>query len=228
MEIVKPLPFKKKKSSLVLFGTAHEMYAFAREHVFANRRKEYETSRDSILKASKVEVSEHWFFREYVWCVHVAGFSAARVSKFYQKLLVAHNIEDDGGAYIQPSQGNVIKGEAMERVYAVWRNRAKAATVQKTRQLLVDVGWPTFKVKFVADRDPGKIGQLPFMGPALSRHLARNLGNVNVVKPDVHLNRLADKYGFESAEAMCKAVSDDPPGMTDLIIWYAAQDHGTI
>lgn len=225
MEIVKP-DQTIVKTPLSSFATAREMYAFARSHVFSKRRMEYERSRDSIVAASKAAITEHRFLREYVWCVHVAGFSAARVSKFYPRLVVAHGIEDASGGFIPTTHFNVIKD--MAQVFEVWRNKAKAKAVQSTRQMIADLGWDAFNQEFVAGAQPGRLGKLPFMGPALSRHLARNLGNMEAVKPDVHLNRLAAKYGYQSAEAMCQDVSTEPAGMTDLVLWYAARDHGTL
>jgi 3-methyladenine DNA glycosylase/8-oxoguanine DNA glycosylase len=61
----------------------------------------------------------------------------------------------------------------------------------------------------------------PFIGPVTQYHLARNLG-FNVVKPDVHLVRLAKKFSFEDADALCSAISREVglrKGLVDLVLW---------
>ena len=65
---------------------------------------------------------------------------------------------------------------------------------------------------------------LPFMGPATSYHLAKNLG-LDVVKPDRHLLRITDVTGYQSPYEMCcdiAKVTSDKLSVIDLVIWRFA------
>jgi len=76
------------------------------------------------------------------------------------------------------------------------------------------------------------VGTLPFMGPIIRYHLARNIG-VDCVKADRHLVRLAIKYGYTQEEKkieeltkdvtrMCQDLSIDfglRIGTIDVILW---------
>lgn len=63
----------------------------------------------------------------------------------------------------------------------------------------------------------------PFIGKITKYHLARNLG-FDVAKPDVHLQRLTNLFGFESANELCKFISKatgDRIGVVDFVLWRA-------
>ena len=86
-----------------------------------------------------------------------------------------------------------------------------------------------FRKRYLDARDPLAIQNIAFMGPALSMHLARNLGAVQLVKPDVHLVSLAKNFGFYTANDLCVGASESclhmadwPLGKVDLLLWYAA------
>jgi hypothetical protein len=214
------------RRSLLSFSNANELYEFAVDHVRKFRQREFDTTWSQILAASSRSVEDqgaHFFFKEYTWCVYVSGFRAAHVSKRFKELLQAHEIEDAQGTYLEPK----LVSADMSKIRAVWKNKAKATAVVKTRIECATRGWPTFSRVYASTRTPIQLSFLPFMGPALSHHLARNLGNLNVVKPDVHLIRLASHYGYKSALEMCQDVSIDPPGKTDLILWFCCVDNIT-
>ena len=65
---------------------------------------------------------------------------------------------------------------------------------------------------------------LPFMGPATSFHLAKNIG-LNVVKPDRHLQRVSAAVGYENPKHLCEDISKiigDRVSVVDLVIWRFA------
>lgn len=204
------------------------MWRYAQNHAQTHRKAEYETTLAQLRLASETPILEHAFLREYVWVVHVSGFRASIISGKFPKLLRVHRIEDESGNYIPISKENLFSSKFhFDDVYQVWKNEAKAQAVQVVRRRIFEEGWEDFRDAHLIDRDPKKIGGLPFMGPALRCHMARNLGNLGVVKPDLHLNRLAKRYSFESAQKMCEQLSDQPAGITDLVLFFAAVDLGT-
>jgi hypothetical protein len=63
---------------------------------------------------------------------------------------------------------------------------------------------------------------MPWIGPTTKYHLAKNFG-VDVAKPDVHLQRLADLEGV-TAQALCERLAETSPYHTrtvDLLLWRA-------
>jgi hypothetical protein len=66
------------------------------------------------------------------------------------------------------------------------------------------------------------LADLPWIGNITKYHLAKNFG-VNVAKPDVHMQRLADHAG-EDVQAMCERLAGETGLRTatvDLILWRA-------
>lgn len=214
-------------ASLVSFKNARKMFEHAILHVNTYRHDEYRRCWANIEKASKSNIDPHWFLREFLWCVYVSGFSAKTISKKYISLLIAHGIEDVVGQYVPMTTADSGK-DRLADVFKIFKNQRKAESVQSVRNSIFTDGWDAFHAKYVSPRSPTMLEELPGIGPALSCHLARNLGNKDVCKPDVHLKRVAAHYGFESVEALCKGVSSHSPvGHTDLILWMASIDLGT-
>lgn len=62
---------------------------------------------------------------------------------------------------------------------------------------------------------------LPYIGDITKHHLARNMG-IDTVKPDRHLIRLADQFGYSTPIEMCKAIKSETSerlGVIDVILW---------
>lgn len=67
----------------------------------------------------------------------------------------------------------------------------------------------------------GFLRTLPFIGPTTIWHLAKNLG-LDVAKPDRHLVRLADRFGFQCVQRLCAHLSEesgDRIAVIDLVLW---------
>lgn len=182
---------------------------------------------ENIERLSHQEfVPEDIFTLEYTFSVYSAGFKASVVTKNFDDLLFAYGIQDRETGHFIPSSSETCAFE-MATVLSVIANRKKAEAIQKTRKMIAEMGYKVFHETFLLGKDPAKIALLPFMGPALRYHVARNIGNVTSVKPDIHLNRLASHYGIESAQKLCETISGFPPAYNDLILWLASADHRT-
>ena len=225
---------KIKGPLLTDFKSLGEMANYAWGVVKLHCLAEFNKSWASIEGAAHRAVTEEEFFRNYMWCVYVSGFSAHAVSRNYDKLLAAHNLVDDQGKFVPSSQALFPD---KEKVFLIWRNRAKFAAITETRRLVHQTTWPDFHHEYLWSKSPQALQGLSFMGPALSRHLARNLGNVQIVKPDVHLVRLANRYNVapqfagieEQASLLCEKAQKSVPemagwplGKVDLALWYAS------
>lgn len=234
-------PILVSKHSLLDFSSARSMWTFALSHIREYRQAEFDLIWNTILKARE-DFDLHYFLREYVWCVHVSGFNAKVVANLHPRLMQAHGIEDASGQFLQnPSDPTMV----LPAVLNICKNQQKANAIQKVRWGMhgfkwgpgKDIPWinfAEFKHDFISHgRDPSVLTYLPYIGPALSRHLARNLGNLDVFKPDLHLVRLTDHYGFKSVKALLVEVGlfegemQLPFGYIDLVLWIASVDHGT-
>ena len=199
-------------------------------------RAYYEKSRDFALKFYPEEVARissidirnvtpEFFFREYVWVVHATGFSAGAVSKFIDRLFLAYG---DYNTLASEKDSDVAK-----KVLAVCNNPAKMQAVKKTAGIIStgikNVGWDKFKLTSLSSTD--KLSNLPYIGKITCFHLGRNIGLLDSVKPDLHLVRLSNEFGFNSCEEMCISMRGDdkvPLGIVDLYLWYTASTFGTI
>jgi hypothetical protein len=235
-KIVEWIHVKVKGKSLLECDSLIEVAERAHDVVHKHCCHQFYDSWESIAHASVNPITEEAFFRNYLWCVYVSGFSAKAVTANYDRLLYAHNLVDSRGSFV-PS--HVAEPPCKDKVFSIWKNHAKFKAIQETRKA-VGKNWFGFRQTYLDKRDPKTIQSIAFMGPALSRHLARNLGGVQIVKPDVHMLRLSAKFvtenseewweiGLDPVEILCKRVSeasqklkDWPLGKVDLLLWYAS------
>ena len=119
METIKK---KVKAKKLVECGDLHQMTEHAWDVVHAHCSGEFYDSWESIARASVDVISEEFFFRNYLWCVYVSGFSAKAVTANYDKLLVAHNLVDERGKFVPSEKASPPD---KDQVFKIWRNHAK-------------------------------------------------------------------------------------------------------
>ena len=194
---------------------------FQKAEIFA---KEFYSEELTRISSTKFEsVSPDFFFREYIWVVHATGFSAKAVGKFFDKLLNAY------GSYA--ILANEDFSTAWSRIQPVCNNKLKASSIHKMAKLMTSEfsDWGTFKSTRLIS--PQTLAQLPHVGPVTCFHLARNIGILDCVKPDLHLVRMAEHWGFKDCDEMCLSIQkeyDYPLGIIDLILWYSASTFGTL
>lgn len=200
---------------------------FARALSFARTFYPDELGRMSSVRFE--EVSPDFFFQEYVWVVHATGFSAKAVGRFMPRLMEAY------GTFGELAAREF--DDVMSRVSPVCNNPQKAKAVLRTARLLRegagDGKWETFKKDRLSS--PDLLRELPYIGKVTCYHLGRNIGLLDCVKPDLHLVRLAEHWGFPDCESMCRSMQkgaspgeEMPLGIVDLVLWYACSTFGTI
>lgn len=187
----------------------------------------YQQEIDNISATKFNEVTPEFFFREYIWVVHATGFSAKAVGKFMPRLLEAY------GDW--KTLGKQRPDEAIERVRVVCNNPQKISAIHRMARTMSDVvdsgsmTWEDYREQALGSTE--KMTKLPYIGKVTCFHLARNIGLLDSVKPDLHFVRMAEHWGFGDSVSMCKAMqgdSDLPLGIVDLILWYAASTFGTL
>lgn len=115
-----------------------------------------------------------------------------------------------------------------KRASAVFGHQGKISAILTFARYLSDVGIQVFlsELKRVGAEF---LQRFPYLGPATSKHLAKNLG-IAVAKPDRHLLRIARVAKFDCVNKLCAVISDsigEAVATVDLVLWrYATINRG--
>jgi hypothetical protein len=223
MEIHKAIKDDSFKLSL---ADSYQEY-FSKALGFAT--KHYKEDMERISSTKFDEVSPEFFFREYCWVVCTSGFNAKIVSGFFPDLLravypllnvIEHNKKDINTLDIAMQVSGLINNKR--------KIKAIIDCAYKIGESINESSWLIYRDTKLDS--PDKLEELPFIGPITRYHLARNIGLLNFVKPDLHLVRMAANWKFENPIELCKAIQKEfnlPLGIIDLVLWYAASTFGT-
>jgi len=163
------------------------------------------------------DVDERFFLREAAWVVLSSGMRESVVRRIFPAVegsfgqwrsaawIVAHRKECTGQA--QRAFQHARKLEAIVEIARTVACRGLDAVLSDLRE-----------------QGPDALLGLPYMGPATSRHLAKNLG-IDTAKPDRHLVRVAEATGYDSPASLCKFIArmvGDAIAVVDLVIWRFA------
>ncbi|MFA5202979.1 MAG: hypothetical protein WC708_01000 [Lentisphaeria bacterium] len=190
--------------------------------------KYYSKEMEHISSTKFEELTPEKFFLECMWVIHATGFNAQVVGQMMPKLVTAYG------------QWNILGHEnienVLERVCKICNNPAKIESVRSIAGIMVGTNnWENFKQDRLSS--PDKLKELPYIGKVTCFHLARNIGLLDSVKPDLHLVRLAKYWGYRDCIELCKYFQEShekktgtryPLGIIDLILWYAASSTGTL
>jgi|WetSurMetagenome_2_1015567.scaffolds.fasta_scaffold59293_4 hypothetical protein len=190
--------------------------------------KHYSKEMEHISSTKFEELTPEKFFLECMWVIHATGFNAQVVGQMMPKLVITY------GDWRTLGRENVEN--VMERVCKVCNNPAKIESVRSIAGIMINAGnWLDFKQNRLSS--PDKLKELPYIGKVTCFHLARNIGLLDSVKPDLHLVRLAKYWGYRDCIELCKYFQEShekktgtryPLGIIDLILWYAASSTGTL
>lgn len=156
---------------------------------------------DDIRWAQTLRAPEDEFAREVIYVICNSGMKHTVARQIFGDVMVALW----AGKPVAEAFGHAGKAAAIEKV---WRER---------RQILIG---------FVqTDGDEARLaycGTLPFIGDITKYHLAKNFG-VDVAKPDVHLQRLADREGV-TPQQLCERLAKETGyrvATVDTLLWRA-------
>lgn len=112
--------------------------------------------------------------------------------------------------------------QAERMVLEVFGHKGKARAIEETwiDRLSVFEG---YQHSYGTERKLTYLEGLPWIGPITKYHLGKNLG-LDVVKPDRHLVRIAEKSG-ETPDQLCRRIAletRDRVVVVDTVIWRAA------
>jgi hypothetical protein len=157
-------------------------------------------------------VTREAFVREATWVVLSSGFRESVVVRVFPHIADIVTRLDS----VDPDSLEVDKGRAL----LLFCNRRKIDAIFRIAERVFALA--ERELIEILLRSPFEfINDLPYMGPATSRHLAKNLG-IPVAKPDRHLARLTLITGRESVDALCSSVASfvgDSVTVVDLVLW---------
>jgi hypothetical protein len=162
-------------------------------------------------------ISEHDFLREAAWVILSSGMRETIIRRKFPAISAAF--------YYWLDTKKITQNAKQCRICAllVFGHRQKVNAIITIAEQIYSQGFENFKIRINTD-GVEFIQSLPFMGPATSYHLAKNIG-LDVVKPDRHLLRVAAAAGYDSPKLLCEEISKcvgDRISVVDLVIWRFA------
>lgn len=193
----------------------------------------YKTARKAIdcspfvsevcLLNEPVLVDESSFLRESAWVVLNSGFRESTVRTKFDFISLAY--------FDWESAHEIVRNAKLceELAYEVFANKSKLRAISNIAAIIIDRGFAEFW-RDVESEAYVTLQTLPYIGPVTAWHLMKNLG-FNVSKPDRHLRRCADAFGFQTGQEMCNFLSratGDSVAAVDHVVWrYMATLKGT-
>lgn len=138
------------------------------------------------------------FATEAIFVICNSGMKHTVAEKIYRRVMRAL----DAGNSARTAFGHVGKADAIDYI---WENK---------RDLFTAFRKSNDHLEFC--------GSLPWIGKITKYHLAKNFG-IDVAKPDVHLQRLADHYGT-TPQLLCEKLADETGlrvNTVDVVLWRA-------
>jgi len=185
------------RNTVVRAGFAHEL--------------DWQNDRD-VARISKCD-----FLRESAWVVLASGMSDLVVRRKFSAISAAFRWWQSSGSIMR--YRNTCQNQAMR----IFGHKGKINAILTIASVVLECGFQRIKERLAHD-GVEFIRSLPYMGPATSLHLAKNIG-LQTAKPDRHLCRLAQAAGYNSTEALCRRVSEfvaDSVPVIDIVFWRYA------
>jgi hypothetical protein len=166
------------------------------------------------------ELSEQDFLREYAWVVLNSGFRESVVRRKFGYISLCF-FEWESAREIALNAA-VCKASAV----SAFRNLPKLDAIVNGATRVSEIGFRRFREE-IQNSPHDTLRSLPFIGAVTYWHLAKNLG-VDVAKPDRHLKRVAQRFGYSDVRNMCSEVREhfgDKVSIIDLVIWRYEEQH---
>lgn len=171
-------------------------------------------------RVSLESTSESDFLREATWVVLGSGLQEQCVRGIFPRI---------GTALLQWSSAEAMVSDlegCRSRALKVFRNERKINAILQIASHVNDVGFAEMRSR-IEQEGIDYIQRLPYMGPATSYHLAKNIG-LDVAKPDRHLTRIAALAGYALVSDLCLEIAEavgDRVSVVDVVLWRFANLH---
>jgi hypothetical protein len=159
-------------------------------------------------------LSEPEFLREYAWVVLNSGFRESVVRRCFDFISLCFCDWESAEAIA------CRRSVCVEAAFPIFKNRRKLEAIASTAAMIYREGFE--RLTYGLQTNPTTaLRSLPYIGEVTSWHLAKNLG-ADVAKPDRHMVRLAERFGYKDTLTMCKDISmivGDRISVADLVLW---------
>lgn len=191
-----------------------DAYLFARAYV---TERGFAQEIDWQNSVSLERLTEDSFLQEYAWVVLVSGMREAVVRKKFSQISACFCGWESAEIIAQNASACV------QSAMLVFRHEKKMQALASTARQIATTGFRCFKQRL--ESEPlATLRGLNYIGPVTQYHLAKNLG-IDVAKPDRHLVRISNLFGFSSVQDFCLAVAngtESKVAVVDLVFWRFA------
>jgi 3-methyladenine DNA glycosylase Tag len=166
-------------------------------------------------------LTERDLLKECAWVILSSGMRESVVRKKFS------GISD---AFFGWSSAEVIvyyRAHCVSSALVLFGHKGKIEAIAECARIIYEKGFESLRRELASDPIDA-LQQFPYIGPATSYHVAKNIG-FPVAKPDRHLRRFAELSGYQSPSDLCKALADyigDPIAVVDIVLWrFATLQH---
>ncbi|WP_447964461.1 hypothetical protein [Nitrospira sp. Ecomares 2.1] len=163
------------------------------------------------------DLTETLFLGEAAWVILSSGM---------RETVIRAKFPAVSGAFCGWESARMIvtrKAKCRQKALCAFAHAGKIESIFQVAEEVHQKGFSEVK-RLLAVYGVEYIHRFPYMGPATSLHLAKNIG-LPVVKPDRHLLRVTRVAGYNTPEDMCNAIAGvigDKISVIDLVIWRYA------
>ena len=177
-------------------------------------REGYDREVDWQYSVCLQELDECTFLREAAWVILASGI---------RETVIRNRFTDISEAFFNWESASKIVLYADTCKSNALRHFGHCGKVNAILTVATHLYQHGFEEVSAGIRDKGMdyLQQFPFIGPATSYHLAKNIGFA-VAKPDRHLRRMAEKLGYNDVQQLCADISQltgEPIPVVDIVLW---------
>lgn len=164
------------------------------------------------------ELTERDFLRECAWVILSSGMRESVVRMKFCGI---------GEAFFKWSSAEVIvrhRDRCVSSALVLFGHKRKIESIAQCARIIYEKGFELLRKELMSDPIDA-LQQFPYIGPATSYHVAKNIG-FPVAKPDRHLCRFAELSGYQNPSDLCKALAEyigDPIAVVDIVLWRFAK-----
>src|SRR5260370_32706498 len=163
------------------------------------------------------ELTERDFLRECAWVILSSGMRESVIQKKFPGI---------GQAFFEWSSAEVIvwhHDQCVRAALSLFGHRRKIEAIARCAHIIYEKSFALLRKELTCSPIDA-LQQFPYIGPATSYHVAKNIG-FPVAKPDRHLCRFAELSGYQSPSDLCEPLPDyigDPIAVVDIVLWRFA------
>lgn len=162
-------------------------------------------------------LTERSLLRECAWVILSSGMREAVVRLKFPAVSEAFLHWTSAGEIV------CYQEKCIAAALKVFHHKRKIQAIAQCARIVHETGFHSLRENL--ESDPiSLLQQFPYIGPATSLHVAKNIG-FQVAKPDRHLCRLAALSGYQHPAHLCQALADyigDPISVVDIVLWRFA------